>query len=541
MRMTLRAATIWLACLILAGLLTACHKSTATTLQPPSTVSVTGGDTQATVSWNTSSGATGYNVYWNETGTASTTSSSKAGGVTSAYTITGLTDGTTYYVFVTAVNGGGESAASSVVSVTPSASGSAWTWLGGSTTVNALAAYGTQGTAAPGNVPGAMAQEAVAVDSNGYDFLFGGNGYNNSSTGYLQDLWRWDGTNWTWVSGGGTLNTSGIYGTINVTAASNMPGGRGQPCLWADSSANLWMFGGYGYDGVGTLGYLNGLWKWDGTNWTWVAGAQTANATGSYAAGPPGGRNGAASWIDSSGNLWMFGGYGYDGSSTLGYLNDLWEWNGTSWTFIKGSQTASAQGVYGTEGTAASANTPGARSAAATWVDSSGNFWLFGGYGYATVATPGYLNDLWKFDGTNWTWEGGSNAKNSPGVYGTLGTAASGNVPGARDDAAFWKDGNGYFWLFGGYGQDVNTTTGYLNDLWKWDGTNWTYVAGDETVNQTGVYGTQGTADTANKPGSRRKAVGWYSSSGKLLLFGGKGYDSGGTVGRLNDLWSWSP
>jgi hypothetical protein len=37
-----------------------------------------------------------------------------------------------------------------------------------------------------------------------------------------------------------------------------------------------------------------------------------------------------SSWIDSSGNLWLFGGYGYDSTGALGYLNDMWHWWGPS-------------------------------------------------------------------------------------------------------------------------------------------------------------------------------------------------------------------
>jgi hypothetical protein len=49
--------------------------------------------------------------------------------------------------------------------------------------------------------------------------------------------------------------------------------------------------------------------------------------------------------------------------------------------------------------------------------------WLFGGYGYdakggggqlglVDIGGDGYLSDLWKFDGNNWTWVSGSNTKN---------------------------------------------------------------------------------------------------------------------------------
>jgi hypothetical protein len=70
------------------------------------------------LSWNASAGATSYNV---KRGTASggpyTTVSSPT---TTSYTDTGLTNGTTYYYVVTAVNSYGESASSSEVSAKPS-------------------------------------------------------------------------------------------------------------------------------------------------------------------------------------------------------------------------------------------------------------------------------------------------------------------------------------------------------------------------------------------------------------------------------------
>jgi hypothetical protein len=57
-------------------------------------------------------------------------------------------------------------------------------------------------------------------------------------------------------------------------------------------------------------------------------GTQGVAAVGNVA----GGRNGASSWIDNEGNLWLFGGAGFPYSPTpqtntasLGPLNDLWK------------------------------------------------------------------------------------------------------------------------------------------------------------------------------------------------------------------------
>jgi hypothetical protein len=49
-----------------------------------------------------------------------------------------------------------------------------------------------------------------------------------------------------------------------------------------------------------------------------------------------------------------------------------------------------------------------------------------------------------------------------------LGTAAPGNVPGARDGAAAWIDGAGSLWLFGGVSAANPLAGGELNDLWQY-------------------------------------------------------------------------
>jgi N-acetylneuraminic acid mutarotase len=189
----------------------------------------------------------------------------------------------------------------------------------------------------------------------------------------------------------------------------------------------------------------------------------------------PGDRSAALGWTDDSGNLWLFGGLGKDGTvggyGTSGYgfgdLNDLWMFNPVSneWTWMAGSNTASAPAVYGVLGWAASSNTPGSREQSVGWKDRSGNLWLFGGVGIAQIYTFGFLNDLWMLSPSSgqWTWMDGIEQS---GVYGTLQEPAYGNVPGGRQESVSWIDSVGNLWLFGGSGPYSLGYEGELNDLW---------------------------------------------------------------------------
>jgi N-acetylneuraminic acid mutarotase len=415
-----------------------------------------------------------------------------------------------------------------------------WTWVSGSNTVNQAGSYGTKGVAVAGNVPGARDGSVSWTDNSGNLWLFGGSG--------LNDLWKYDGTNWTWVSGSNIYNQFGSYGTKGIAAADNFPGARSGSVSWIDKSGNFWLFGGDGYDSAGNEGYLNDLWKFDGTNWTWVSGSNLYAQNGSYgtegvaaAGNVPGARYYSVSWTDSSGNLWLFGGNGYNSVGNAVYLNDLWKFDGTNWTWVSGSNTGDQYGSYGTEGVAAAGNVPGGRMGSASWIDKSGNLWLFGGWGVPSQGTGGGLNDLWKFDGTNWTWVSGSNTAYQSGSYGTEGVAAAGNVPGARGWSVSWIDKSGNLWLLGGEGFDSTGNQGWLNDLWKYNGTNWTWVSGSNTVNQSGSYGTEGVAAAGNVPGGRYWSISWIDKNGNLWLFGGWGYDSAGNYGDMNDLWRYQP
>jgi hypothetical protein len=437
-----------------------------------------------------------------------------------------------------------------------------WTWMDGANTSNQ---YGTNSgtcgstTTIDTNTPGGTRYPATWTDLSGNLWLFSGYGFSSDSTIPLQPSFF----NEMWVYTG-TQNYFGGYANCwtQVTPPA-APSARWGAVTWTDASGTLWLFGGQD----GGTNFLNDLWSYNISTNTWTNIAGGANQNGVYgtqgtasASNLPGGRWGATARIDTLGNVWLFGGFGFDSTHTSpGLLNDLWEYSGGQWTWVSGSNLFNPDGVYGTQGTPASTNVPGGRQAAISWIDNLGNFWIFGGYNLSSSGQPDAFNDLWEFSGGQWTWVSGSNLVNQTGVYGTQGVAAASNVPGARWCSAAWTDYAGRLWLFGGQGYDA-TGNGSLADLWQFSGGQWTWVKGPNSVDQLGIYGIQANPvvwpHVVDYPGTRWAAGYWIwidtsplllnppiAPTTELWLFGGEGYDSAGINGNglLNDLWRYLP
>ena len=414
---------------------------------------------------------------------------------------------------------------------------------------------------------------------------------------------------WAWISPDST-NQANQYATVSLPPPFpdlNTPGARNYPMTWTDNQlpfGRKWMFGGVGYPlattppqdvSIITDDRLNDLWVFvnatedtgvwipanlpictdlSGKLFASVTSLEFLDLTGVYGtqgvANPnsttgacttgnyPGGRWGSATWTDASGNLWLFGGQGYDSVGVSGdvFLNDLWEFVPGSADF-EGTYTGSWIWVAGptTGNQASSASYPGGRWAPSVVTDASGTtVWMFGGKGYDSAGNFGFLNDLWKLDIPTHTWTLVSPATtaNVKGVYGTQGVAnGANNFPGGREESVLWIDPSGNIWLFGGFGLDSvgtsagGTPGGTLNDLWEYSGGVWTWVSGGGATglaNQNGVYAKQlAPPDPTNLPGSRWGSVGWSDASGNLWLFGGWGYNAlaiNGT-GFMNDTWEY--
>lgn len=425
-----------------------------------------------------------------------------------------------------------------------------WTWVSGDQTPNHGGVYGAKGVAETTNNPGGRRHSLALTGHDGTFWLFGGLGFDSAgSSGDLNDLWKFDGTTWTWVSGDALADQASLYGVKGVASGIAGPGAREGSIGWTDEGGNLWLYGGWGLDAQGNRGPLGDMWKFDGSSWTWVSGDTLIGPNAVYgvkgvaaSANKPGNRAYSISWKDDAGNFWLFGGLGVGG----GLLNDLWKYDGARWTWVSGDSLVNQRGSYGVMGTASETNKPGARYFSVSWKDKAGNLWLFGGHGYDGAGTRSSLNDLWKFDGVSWTWVSGDATANHCGVYGLKGTPDPGNKPGTRKYSVSWTDKAGNLWLFGGWGMDGDTyleyrhdySGGHLNDLWRFDGANWTWISGDSLMNDDGNYGDMGVPSLYYMPGARYGAAGWVDRSGFLWLFGGMGYQS---TGDYNDLWRVAP
>jgi cysteine-rich repeat protein len=137
--------------------------------------------------------------------------------------------------------------------------------------------------------------------------LFGGD---NGST-YFADTWLWNGSAWTQAS------------------PATSPQGRSRAAMAYDPiRARVVLFGGF--DGVTAR---DGTWEWDGTTWTDVS-----PATG------PAARNWHSLTYDPQRRrVVLFGGIGNLVGETF---DDVWEWDGKSWTEVAPATTT--PGRYGT-------------------------------------------------------------------------------------------------------------------------------------------------------------------------------------------------
>ncbi len=182
----------------------------------------------------------------------------------------------------------------------------------------------------------------------------------------------------------------------------------------------------------------------------------------------------------------LFGGCPSVDCSTGPWLNDLWYWDGHSWT----------------NATPTSGQLPAPRAGAGMLYDAAhASVLLYGGIGGTDPTHPVQLGDLWQWDGSAWT-----------------SLTPSGAIPPARDGAAFVYEASiAASVLIGGnvVGQ------GPSSDVWIWDGSAWRNVA----------------PTTAAPPGRSYFATVYDAAVLGLYVFGG--CSTAGCGAPLADTWLW--
>jgi hypothetical protein len=349
---------------------------------------------------------------------------------------------------------------------------------------------------------------------------------------------------WTWMNGDTVSQSLAHYGTQGEFDSLNTPPALYETCEWTDKDGNFWLYGGVLFGPSFGGPSMSDLWKFNPAinQWAWIKGpGGTPNQTAIYGVqgipspnNTPGSRGwGTPTWVDTTGNLWLFGGY-----SAGNYKNDLWKYNISSneWTWMKGPDTLVAFGNYGTMGLPDSANVPSPRCETnASWTDDNNNLWLFGGMG------NGSYNDLWRYNiSTNiWTWMKGSSTPNfDHGVYGIKGVSDSANRPSMRYCYAKWKDENNNLWFYGGYEQNT-PFYGIKNDVWRYSITSneWTWISGDSIVQDSiATENGQCVATEYNLPACRYENRACWQIGDNFLVLGGLPLNGRG----FNDLWSYN-
>ena len=273
------------------------------------------------------------------------------------------------------------------------------------------------------------------------------------------EVWSWNGTSWTKI-GGDSLN-----GSWDATI---------------ETVRSLRYFGGTLYAGLGDTAGDAEVWSWNGTSWTKIGGD---SVSGSW---PTSTYEQVTAFAHDGSNL-------YAGLGTSNGDGEVWRYDGTSWVKIGGDAVNN--------------------SWASAWGDSvnallwDGTHLLSGTY---DTAGSGWV---YTWDGTTWNIIGGDHINKSWGFYGysavqvmqPYGDHLYAGMGGLAGGATVWQYNSSKWSIIGGQGINSSwtpntyesvlsmatykgklyvglgsTAAATINDgeVWSWDGTTWTKVAG---------------------------------------------------------------
>ncbi len=270
--------------------------------------------------------------------------------------------------------------------------------------------------------PSGRAYHAMAYDAaRGRAVLVGGN---SLLDGMLDGTWEWDGLRWLNVcaqSDGCTSPPPAVYGAMAYDEQ------RGVTVLFGGNASGV---------------IFDNVWEWDGTRWLTKCGAGTG------CSGPSGRWGQAMSFDRKSGRVLMFGGCNQVSCTPGARLNDLWAWDGTSWTLLCDGSTCSAP--------------TGRQGSAMAYDVGRGETLISGGClsDYCDPFDPSTMSD------ELWAWSGGRWQLRCGGGSGCSGPAAHFGAAMAYDEVRDVIVMTGGERDFGGYA-DVS------NQTWEWNGVSW--------------------------------------------------------------------
>ena len=371
-----------------------------------------------------------------------------------------------------------------------------WEW-------DPVAAAWTERTAA-GNKPSQRYAHAMAFDgSRGKAMVFGG--WDIATGGFLNDLWEWD-------------PASGVWSERLDGSAGTGPSGRMYSSMVSvDGSARLEIVAGavvnnpYGGKGTGGI-YIGpvpiGMYGFNGSREVWElepAGATFTDRTAPLDI-PSARSNHAMAYNPSTGKTYVFGGYMNNMVTTMA-LDDLWEWNGSTWAEVAADIRPPARGDAGL------AYDPARKSLI-----------LFGGSSYPGNSYPGsgVYGDTWEWTSAK-GWVQLATVGNPDALYG------HGMVTdNARGKILLFGGQSTYYWYYGPDGGvgGAPSKDPMRNEVWEWDGAKLSWTNRTPTTSSL-------------VPVARMyPTLAFDEGRGKLFVYDGLNYNYM-TGGSSSSFWEW--
>jgi fibronectin type 3 domain-containing protein len=420
----------------------------------PAGLAATAGNGKVTLSWNASTGATSYNVYRSTTSGGETLLAS--GDTSISYTDNAVTNGTTYYYEVKAVNSAGASGFSNEVSATPQVSAPpaptglaatagngqvtlGWNASSGATSYNLYrgTASGAETLLASG-LTGTSFTDTSVVNGTTYYYIVRAVNAGGTSTASNeasatpqapahhrhQGLFFIDGVNQLWVFENGSFTNTGAFAKI-FSAGIDAEGNA--ECWFLDGNNQLWRYDNGVFTDTGAFAQKiaagQGLVAFtDGNNQLWTCsdnGGGFKN-TGGFAArftvGFDSNGNNQIVFADGMNQLWTYQGGKFTNTGAFTKLfvagqdaagnNEIWFTDGNNeiWRLDQGKSTA--MGAFARQITGSSAGQ-------VYFVDGINQIWglsdagvAHNTHGFAEVISSGPDSlSLFFTDGINQIWE----------------------------------------------------------------------------------------------------------------------------------------